>query len=62
MFQGLVLCQIKEVGLISINHWKSLTDFKQDLKLSDRQFRQNILQIMWKIDLRKAKLQRRRPI
>lgn len=45
--EGLILCQTKELGLYSANHWESLTDFKQGLKRSDVQFSWNILPIMW---------------
>lgn len=30
--EGLILCHTKELGLYSVNHWESLTDFMQGLK------------------------------
>lgn len=30
--EGLILCQTKELGSYSRNHWEPLTDFKQGLK------------------------------
>lgn len=54
--ESLILCHTKELGLYSINCWESLTDFKQGLKRSDVQFSWSILPIMWRIDLKRAKL------
>lgn len=57
--EGLILCHTKELGLYSVNHWESLTDFTQGLKRSDVQFSRSVLPIRWRIDLKRTKLQAR---
>ena len=60
--EGLILCQNKERGLYSVNHWEPLADFKQSLERSDVQFRWSMCPIMWRMDLKGVKLQAIEPV